>query len=272
MKTSIKKILEKYAPRLRWAVTSYKNRQQCKKRYGGFQKQMRKKIFDGNEPVVLSGPFVGMRYIDDIVWGPITPKWLGTYESELHPVIYKIISQAKYEVIIDVGAAEGYYAVGLAKHLPQATVITFDLDFRARCQQRRLAKVNNAENLIVGFRCNSLELQNCIKPTSCLIICDIEGSEAQLLNPSKVPALRFADILVEVHPAQGMSASGVRDLLKSRFNDSHHTETIDACAREVVGFRHLLPLKITDEELLMALDEGRNGSQCVLWMCHRHGC
>jgi hypothetical protein len=269
MKIFIKNLLEKYAPRLRYAITSYKHRHFWGKRYGRFQKQMRKKIFAEGEPSVLSGPFAGMRYIDGIVWGTIIPKWLGTYECELHSVIAKVLSEAKYETIIDVGAAEGYYAVGLAKHLPSIPVFTFDFDFRGRCQQRRLAKLNNVKNLIVGFRCDPIELQQRTKKSSCLIICDIEGFEVQLLDLSKVPALKGADIIVEIHPAQGMSTSGVRDFLKSRFSDSHYIEIIDSRPRDAASFRDLLPLKVTDEELLMALDEGRNGLQCWLWMEHK---
>jgi hypothetical protein len=269
MKTSIKNILEKYAPHLRYAITSYKSRHTFGKHYENFQNQIRKKIFSQDVPVVLSGPFAGMLYIDEIVWGPITPKWLGAYESELHPIINEIISQAKYGTIINIGAAEGYYAVGLAKYLPHGTVFTFDLDFRARAQQRRLAKLNNVKNLMVGFRCNLIELQNRIKAGSCLIICDIEGVEVELLDPSKVSGLRNADIIVEVHPAQGMSMSAVRDFLKKRFHDSHDIETIDSCSREIAGFRKLVPLKVTDEELLMALDEGRCEQQYWLWMRHR---
>jgi hypothetical protein len=269
MKTSIKNILEKYAPRLRYAITSYKSRHMFGKHYENLQNQIRKKIFSQDEPVVLSGPFAGMRYISEIVWGPITPKWLGAYECELHPIINKIISQAKYGTIINIGAAEGYYAVGLAKHLPRGTVFAFDLDFRARAQQRRLAKLNNVKNLMVGSRCNPIELQNRIKAHSCLIICDIEGFEVELLDPSKVPGLRNADIIVEVHPAQGMSTSAVGDLLKKRFHDSHDIETIDSCSREIAGFRKLVPLKVTDEELLMALEEGRCEQQYWLWMRHR---
>jgi hypothetical protein len=219
--------------------------------------------------VILSGPFKGMYYINEIVWGSITSKWLGTYECELHSVIFKVLSEAKYKAIIDVGAAEGYYAVGLAKHFPNISVFTFDFDYRGRSQQRRLAKLNNVKNLIVGFRCDSVELQQRVKMSSCLVICDIEGFEVQLLDPSKVPALKAADILVEIHPAQGMSTSVVRDLLKSRFYNSHHIETIDSRPRDSASFRNLLPLTVTDEELLMALDEGRSGLQCWLWMEHK---
>jgi hypothetical protein len=52
--------------------------------------------------------------LNETVWGPIEPKWLGTYELELHSII-KGILRAEYNTIIDIGSAEGYYSVGLGK-------------------------------------------------------------------------------------------------------------------------------------------------------------
>jgi hypothetical protein len=268
MKEHIKHFLEKYAPRLRHAVTSYNNRNLFAKRYGAFQAEVRKKLFPTNDPVVLSGPFAGMRYINEIVWGPITPKWLGTYESELHPVMDKILAEAKYETVVDVGAAEGYYAVGLARHFSKSTVFTFDFDLRGRMQQRRLAVINKVNNLVVGFRCDAMELQKRLNAGSGLLICDIEGFEAQLLDPSAVPSLSHTDIVVEVHPAEGRSISEVRDLLIQRLRKTHDIEVIESRRREVTDGRHLVPLEIPDAQVLELVDEGRPGLQYWLWMRH----
>jgi hypothetical protein len=80
MKTLIRIVLEKYAPRLRYAITSIKHKYLWSKRYGDFQTKLKKKLFGKANPVILSGPFKGMYYINEIVWGSITSKWLGTYE------------------------------------------------------------------------------------------------------------------------------------------------------------------------------------------------
>src|SRR5215208_3855790 len=67
---------------------------------------------------VLSGIFAGMRYVRDAVGGQLYPKLLGTYELELVPVI-QALNRKRVARIVDVGAAEGYYAVGLALCNPQ---------------------------------------------------------------------------------------------------------------------------------------------------------
>ena len=63
---------------------------------------------------VTSGPFAGMRYIDASFGSAYIPKLLGTYEQELSNVLAGIIAK-RPKAVVDVGAAEGYYAVGLAR-------------------------------------------------------------------------------------------------------------------------------------------------------------
>src|ERR1043166_3276070 len=74
---------------------------------------------------VLTGPFAGMNYIVGSGGSDYPPKLLGPYEQERWPVIEEIVRQ-DYRLVIDIGAGEGYYAVVLAKRLPQAGVIAFE--------------------------------------------------------------------------------------------------------------------------------------------------
>ena len=62
---------------------------------------------------VAAGPFAGMRYITRSCGSKLAPKVIGCYERELHPAIENAI-RGDYQRIIDIGCAEGYYAVGLA--------------------------------------------------------------------------------------------------------------------------------------------------------------
>jgi hypothetical protein len=58
-----------------------------------------------------------MAYIPQAVGSALIPKLLGCYEAELHGVIACALNTT-YDTIIDIGCAEGYYAVGLALHFP----------------------------------------------------------------------------------------------------------------------------------------------------------
>src|SRR6476659_6966695 len=85
----------------------------------------------GRPRQVLQGPFRGMQYLSRAYFGSVLPKLLGTYELELREVI-ESICQLGADRIVDVGAAEGYYAVGLAVRSPGSTIVGFELDATGR--------------------------------------------------------------------------------------------------------------------------------------------
>src|SRR5262249_14170280 len=70
---------------------------------------------------IRGGPFAGMDYVTEATEGALIPRLLGTYESELHPYILAFARMGP-EAVIDVGSAEGYYAVGLARLMPGTVV------------------------------------------------------------------------------------------------------------------------------------------------------
>src|SRR4051812_47184783 len=99
---------------------------------------------------VVGGPFAGMAYIDHATEGALVPRLFGTYESELHPHFAAILAQG-LDCVIDVGCAEGYYAVGLARIAPEVTVYAHDIDPRAQAECAALAARNGvADRVIVG--------------------------------------------------------------------------------------------------------------------------
>ena len=80
--------------------------------------------------VVQGGPFAGMTYVRGVSCANTISRLLGSYEAELHPVVEQVISRS-YPTVIDVGCAEGYYAIGLARRSPQLPGV------RLRHQRRR---------------------------------------------------------------------------------------------------------------------------------------
>jgi precorrin-6B methylase 2 len=207
-----------------------------------------------------------MRYLDETVWGSITPKWLGSYEAELHPIIARIVEHS-YNTIIDVGCAEGYYAVGLARAIAGAKIYAFDIDFISRAQIRRLATLNNVrDRLQIHAACNHSDLDTLSRGET-LVVCDTEGFEAQLLNPDIALSLRHDDILVEVHETSD-SSSQVDHLLRSRFAESHRIERVVATNRDSwmeQNGRDFSPT-ISQEDLREATEENRTAGWVWLWM------
>ena len=72
---------------------------------------VRKLIQKHSSGHVISGPFAGMQYVNTSVGSALEPKILGTYELELHDVFERLLDK-DFAAIVNVGAGEGYLAVG----------------------------------------------------------------------------------------------------------------------------------------------------------------
>lgn len=175
---------------------------------------------------VRNGIFKGMHYPSaDAVGSAILPKLLGSYEKELE-VVFADIMCKNYDTIIDVGCAEGYYAVGLARHFPHAKVYAYDTDSYARKLCTDMARLNGVEGqLIVGSECNETALLALPLSGRALIITDCEGYEKQLFTPRVVAALARHDVLIEVHDLFDMEIS---NLLRERFKNTHDLRVVES--------------------------------------------
>src|SRR4051794_38235977 len=68
---------------------------------------------------VVGGPFEGMSYVGNSHGSAWCPKILGTYEREIRSAVDEIAAR-EFPNIVNIGAAEGYYAVGLARRCPSS--------------------------------------------------------------------------------------------------------------------------------------------------------
>ncbi|MDO8493075.1 MAG: hypothetical protein Q7S19_00820 [bacterium] len=169
--------------------------------------------------MVASGLFKGMKYVEGSVGSRLLPKYLGTYELELVPILEKVLRES-FNTIIDVGAAEGYYAVGMAMRSPSAEVIAFESEERGRDLIKKMAESNGVSGRVStkGF-CDTKSLSDTIAENKkTLVMMDIEGGEKELLDNSLISKLNKCYILVEAHECV---VPGIVDTLVARFKDTH---------------------------------------------------
>jgi hypothetical protein len=173
---------------------------------------------------VLQGPFGGMKYVPQATGSELIPKLLGCYESELRMVVDDAIAK-RPQTIIDVGCAEGYYAVGMGLRCPEAHIHAFDVNPKGRSLCHQMATLNGmTDRITIAEFCDTARL-NEIPLRNTLLICDCEGYEHELLRPDKVPDLVHCDILVELHDFVNpdITPSTLR-----RFSKSHDIQLIDS--------------------------------------------
>lgn len=205
---------------------------------------------------VIAGPFKGMVLPDAKGWGggdgDFIPKLLGTYEADLHEVLLKAVAR-KPSVAINVGCAEGYYAVGLARLLPNAQVYAFDSDSRARTICVRAAEENGESKVTVRGACAPEHISEILeRPGHALLVVDCEGAELELLDSAKIRSLARCDIVVETHDFIDPRISST---LERRFGDSHEMQRIDQGGRNPNEAEELRKLDESDRWLLV--NEGR---------------
>jgi len=178
---------------------------------------------------VLDGPFAGMILTPMTHAEQLGPYILGLYESELDEA-WETVFRGTYTQIVDIGARFGYYAVGLAKRYPDASVIAFDTDWWARRAIREMIAANGTSNLAVKGFCSAAWLAHHIEDAA-FIISDCEGYEDALFGSATVQRLRSATLIIETHDA---FVPGVSERLTAAFGETHevHAYGGDGSRRE----------------------------------------
>lgn len=176
--------------------------------------------------VVKHGTFKGMRYPQmQSIGSTIFPKLIGSYEREIQPLI-ESICKADYTEFVDIGCAEGYYAVGLAMHVPAARVYAYDTDEEAIHLCNEMARLNGVEQRVfTGSFCDSETLTSIPIKKKGLIICDCEGYEKELFSKETVDALTNCDFLIEIHDIIDISISC---FIRRIFEHSHQIEVVES--------------------------------------------
>ncbi|MBS1683535.1 MAG: methyltransferase domain-containing protein [Bacteroidetes bacterium] len=169
--------------------------------------------------VVRGGIFQGMKYpAYESSGSPLFTKMLGSYEDELNPFLLESRT-IKYADIIDIGCAEGYYAVGLAMMHPEARVHAFDIDPVALSRCKAMASANGvSERMVYGTKGEKATLINFKYTGRTLVLCDCEGYEKEIFDEETARALKNADVIIELHDHV---VPDIKQRVERAFRDTH---------------------------------------------------
>lgn len=181
-------------------------------------------VFTGK--AVIEGPFRGLQYADWQGHGSaVFAKLLGAYEAELHPFIETVLA-SEPETVVDIGCAEGFYAVGCARRLPAATVIAADLSAAARELCERMAQLNGVAGRVdVVGRVMREDLLGFAAMPPGWLIADCEGGEAELFDPEVFGRFAGWFILIELHE---FLVPGIEERLIAAASRTHAVEVVDS--------------------------------------------
>ena len=176
-------------------------------------------IYNRTGGKVYQGPFEGMKILHKFSWGDgdCASKLLGLYECELFEAIEKVIDHNP-DTILNIGCAEGYYGIGLARRTGVKTVLV-DVNETAINIARENAQVNGVNKILFTTDCTIENYRSFLQaPLKPFIFMDCEGAEEDILDLEKIPELAKTIIMVESHDC---NRPGLTDKLTARFQDTH---------------------------------------------------
>lgn len=209
---------------------------------------------------VKNGPFKGMKFPDFSDRGSGNfPKLFGSYERQLHDLLEEIFKN-NYSEIINVGCEYGYYAIGCALRMPNATIYAYDTLVSCQEECKKNAAINNVDDrVIVAATCTAKTLQEFKFKTKGLVISDCEGYEKQLFTKENMSNLTNCDVLVEVHDFDDKLTG---EYLRNVFAQTHDIRTFDSLSDHVKVGRYIYPElnHLNYDQKLYLLEEGRGAT------------
>lgn len=218
---------------------------------------------------VLSGPFKGMHLsLTPVSSRNLLGYLLGTQEIELHDVVRRVIAR-DYPRIINIGAADGYYAIGFLRRMTRTKVVAFEGAHEHHAGLMRAAELNGVSSRfeLRGF-CHPEDLSSEFGALDgpALVLADIEGGEVDMLDPAKVAGLSDVDILVETHDAFVPNCTAK---LMARFTGTHVIEQIVARPRALADFPSTIIPELSrfmPHTAVELMNERRTGTQKWLYL------
>ncbi len=212
------------------------------------------------------GPFKGLQHGSR----PQRSTLVGTFERELHDWLEQLFAQP-FDTVVNVGGGAGYYAAGIARRLPHATMTVFESNPAARAVVDDTLRLNGiAGRVTVLGECTLETLSRALSGRSrTLVVMDVEGAEKTLLDPDAIPALRRATILVETHD---VFVPGTHDAIRSRFAATHAIDERTIVPRTMADYPdELLPLlrRLMRRSALNSINEWRQPPSAWLLLVPR---
>ena len=216
--------------------------------------------------VIFSGPFKGMVF-SNTGWGSSEHLGMlaGTYE---YPVVDHLSELARHSTtFIDIGAASGYYSVGLAQAFPHLQVFAFESSPRSRKIMEANVLDNRVDHQIKIFGKFEGDFPMEFILESCFFLFDIEGGEYSLINRDFLIKAKKCHFVVELH---GRDDSKI-EMLQSLFAEEFYVNLITNSSEEI--FRILDRLELTENETNLIASDGRERRGRWLTACPQdQGC
>ena len=152
---------------------------------------------------VKYGPFKGLRFTQESWWwggSERSAMLVGIYEKEVLEALMH--APNKYNVFIDLGAADGYYSVGTLVSKKFEKGYSFEISDKGReviLKNAILNKVNKSLNVFGEAKKDFYSVISRHNLDKAVILVDIEGGEFNLFDKKVFSDLKKSIIFIEIH-------------------------------------------------------------------------
>ena len=221
---------------------------------------------------VQYGVFKGMYLANSQTWGisDLGTKLLGMYELEVVNAIHALIQNKKNVLFVDIGAAEGYFAIGFQLSGFIKKTICFEQNSDSRNLIKMNSILNNVEKQIQIFSnvkkdLNFFKIIDYEKKKSdideVVFLCDIEGYEYELFFQSKIfDYIKGSFLVIEIHDACNDVTAGLKEHLSKEFE----IEEIRTTFRDTSKIIELEDFSDDDRSIIVSEGRSRRGRWWLL--------
>ncbi len=217
-------------------------------------------IFEVFEGVVRYGPLKSFILNKDSSWGgaDLAAKLLGLYEKE---VLDAILSKSpRFTTLVNLGAADGYYGIGLLKADIFQRSVCYESSEKGRALIAATAKANGVDKRIVIGGTASAAFPSEISKlgvalNECVVLCDIEGGEFDVLSLHCIQQLRHSMLLIELHDFMVNDGDAKKRNLIEMLSEHFSITLLTMGTRDLSPFPELGMLNDNDRWLICS--EGR---------------
>jgi hypothetical protein len=227
---------------------------------GLYRRRLSQNIFTLCGGIIQHGPFAGMRWLDNPRWGRSEQgvMMLGLYEQEVAKNLVE--APDHFRVFVDVGAADGYYAVGLLHNGKVDRSIAFETIPEGRAAITRLAAANGVADKITILGTASDRFVDTLRDQKVvsretMFLFDIEGAEFKVMTDELFVFLKNSLIVVETHAHIYGDPEGEMERLIQRASSTHRATSWYPGARNPWTLKELDPFTEIDRWILCS--EGR---------------
>lgn len=213
------------------------------------------RLFDST---VRYGPFKGLKFSTDIWWGSADrgSMLLGLYEQEVLESLANV--PKKYNTFIDLGAADGYYSIGVLINKLFEYSFCFEISKNGQKVIHKNAELNGVRDKVSIYGIAERTFYEKFTPellSKSVLFVDIEGGEFEIFDKEVFSIFRNSIIFIELHDWFFEDSIVKLDRITTDATQYFNITKITTTSRNLAEFNELKDFGDTDRWLVCS--EGR---------------